>query len=176
MPVLYRTATIDRMWVLLEAHAPFTDIIASARRVKDTPLGWLKKMMFRSIGDFPHVQIEMGDNFGGGPIPTDTFTSETPAYGSGPDDYFLEERTSDFKLSFFYESPGFDQQDELEMTAIEAFEAAGRSLGYAYAKRWGPWRARRNILTLVNNVERPVTQILIPVVYDFTNAELKPEP
>lgn len=177
MAILYRSLTIDRMWALLEAHAPFTDIITSARRVTDTPAGWLRKINLRSVGDFPHVQIEMGDNFAGGAIPTATFQAERPDFGDEAGDEWIEERTSEFKLNIVYETPGFDRQDALEMSVIEAFEAAGRSLGDPYIKRWGPWRGKRNTMIALPNDEsakRPVTTLLIPVVYEFTGAQLKP--
>lgn len=180
MPILYRSLTIDRMWVLLEGHAPFAAIVSQARRVKDTSEGWLKSLMLRSVGDFPHVQIQMGDNFGGAGIPVTDFASERTDYGDLAGDYWLEERTSDFKLSFIYETPNFDKQDTLEMTAIEAFEAAGRDLGWEYTssvfpiKTWGPWRGRRSGTAIINEIERPTTQIIIPVKYEFTGTQLKP--
>lgn len=180
MANLYRTKTIDRLWAILEAHSPFTTIIAQVRRVKDTQEGWLRKIMLRAPGDFPHVQIEMGDRFGGNPIPVDTFESEVQAFGASASNYWLEERTSEFKLSFIYEKPGFDQQDELEMTAIEALEAQGRDLGMALddathpIQSWGPWRGTRNATANVNDIVRPVTQIVIPITYQFVGSQLKP--
>jgi hypothetical protein len=175
MANLYRTDTIDRMWALLEAYAPFTDIIKQSRRVKDTAEGWLKRLFLRSVGDYPHVQIEMGDNFGGGPITIETFNAEPDAFGTGASNYWLEERTSDFKISIIYEVPGFDKQDALEMAILQAFERAGRNLGVDAILKWGPWKGKRNGSASIpgQDTPRPVTQITIPVVYQFTGAELK---
>jgi hypothetical protein len=174
MPILYRSLTIDRFWTLLEGHAPFTALIPAARRVKDTQDGWLRRLMLRAVGDFPFVQIEMGDNFGGGAIPTTTFDSEPGAFGTNGADYWLEGRTSDFKISVIYETANFDDQDALEMTLIEALEAGGRNLGYSPITKWGPWRAKRGGVANIANVDRPTTQIIMPVSYEFTGAELKP--
>lgn len=174
MPILYRSLTIDRIWTLLEGHAPFAALVAEARRVKDTPDGWLRTIMLRAVGDFPIVQIEMGDNFGGSGLPTTDFASESGGFGDSAGDYWLEERTSDFKISIVYALAGFSQQDALEMTLIEALEAAGRNLGYAPIKRWGPWKAKRNGVATVGEEAHPVTQITLPVLYEFTGAELKP--
>lgn len=176
--ILYRSLTIDRLWALLEAHSGFADLVATARRVHDTEEGWLKRLVLRSVGDFPHVQIEMGDNFSGGPIPIDTFASEPGGFGDGASDYWDEQRASEFKISVMYEKPGFDKQDELEMELIAGIESGGRNLGYAPIVKWGPWKARRNgTFVLPGDAEgtpRPVTQFTIPVIYEFTGAELKP--
>lgn len=166
----YRSLTIDRMWVLVEANSDVTDIVKQARRITDTSAGWLKRLVLRGAGDFPHFTIDMGDNFGGeGPSFT-TFANE----GATPTADWNERRTSEFKISIIYEKPGFDQQDALEMAVIEGLEAGGRNLGYTPIRVWGPWRARRNVNAFVGGTEvaRPTTQITIPVEYAFTGSQL----
>lgn len=179
--ILYRSLTIARFWALLEAHAPFTAIVSEARRITDTPEGWLRKLTLRSVGDFPHVHITMGDNFGGTGLPTNTtlpqatFMDEPGGFGDEATDYWDEQRTADFKVRIYYENPGFDREDELEMELLTAIEQGGRNLGYSAISGWGPWRGRRNgtAVVLADEVARPVTEIIIPVRYEFTGAELK---
>jgi hypothetical protein len=179
--ILYRSLTIARFWTLLEAHAAFTTIVTSARRITDTPEGWLRKLGLRSVGDFPHVHITMGDSFGGTGLPTSntlpqtTFIEEPGGFGDDASDYWDEVRTADFKVRIYYENQGFDRQDELEMELMTAIEKGGRNLGYSAISGWGPWRGRRNgtAVVLTDEVARPVTEIVIPVSYQFTGAELK---
>jgi hypothetical protein len=175
--ILYRSLTIARFWALLEAHAPFTSLLAEARRIEDTPDGWLARLVLRSVGDFPHVHIEMGDRFGGGPIPVTTFQSEAGTFGLEASDDWDEMRNSEFKINVFYELAGFDRQDELEMEIIAALEAGGRNLGYEPIVSWGPWTAKRGsaVNASVDQIARPVTQFLIPVRYEFTGAQLTPD-
>lgn len=174
MSLLYRSLTIARIWALLEAYPPFTNIVIASNQIDDTESGWLQRFMLRAPGDFPRVQVEMGDNFGGGAIPTATFSDESPSFGDEVADYWIESRSSDFKISIIYELAGSPTQDALEMAIIEALERGGRDLGYTPIQKWGPWRGRRNGTSIIGGVDRPVTQIVFPVTYEFTGSELKP--
>ncbi len=156
------------MWAALEAHAPFTDIIKATRRVRDDEVGWLKMLVFRGPGDFPHVQITLGDNLGGSGPPFTVLANE----GVAPTADWDEERTSDIKVSILYETPGYDM-DTLEMTLIEALEATGRNLGYAPIYKWGPWRGKMGTKT-IDDIARPATDIVIPVIYRFAGTQLTP--
>ncbi len=176
MALLYRSATADQMWAILEAHVPFTDIIKQSRRVKSAEVGWLKRMTFISEQDFPHVVLGVGDNFtGSGFSQVQSFAAETTSFGTASSDW-VETRTSDFKLRIIYrdEKQGTDAfRDDLEMKCIEAFEESGRSLGLSYIARWGPWRGATQP-AMVNSKQRPVTQIVIPVTYEFAGSALLP--
>jgi hypothetical protein len=173
--LLYRTETIDRLWALLEAHDPFVALVKQSRRVTDTAEGWLKRSVLRSVGDFPHVTVDMGDNFGGDGVPFSSFASEVSGFGSESTDEYLGRCTADFKLSVVYERPGFDRQDALEMEMLAAVRSGGRDLGLGYVRQWGPWRGRRNGSTVALNADRPVTQIVVPVTYDFPGGDLLPD-
>jgi hypothetical protein len=107
--------------------------------------------------------------------PVATFVDEPGGHGDEAADYWDEQRTADFKVRIYYESPGFDRQDELEMELMTAIEKGGRNLGYSAISGWGPWRGRRNgmVAALTDEVARPVTEIVIPVRYEFTGSELK---
>jgi hypothetical protein len=173
--ILYRSLTIARLWALLEAHTGFTDLVAQPRRVTDTKTGIIRQLVLGATGDFPFIYIEMGDRFGGQGIPTTTFASEIGAFGRTSTDEWVEQRTAEFKVSIVYEHAAFADQDTLEMEVIAALEAGGHDLGYTAAVTgWGPWRANRAGTTTIRETIRPVTQIVFPVTYEFTGAQLKP--
>jgi hypothetical protein len=173
--ILYRSLTIARLWALLEAHTGFTDLVAQPRRVTDTKTGIIRRLVLGATGDFPFVEVLMGDRFGGQGIPTTTFASEVGEFGRGASDEWVEPLDSEFKINIVYENKSFADQDALEMEVMAAIEAGGQDLGYTNAiSDWGPWRANRTGKTIIREIERPVTVIVFPVKYEFTGAQLKP--
>jgi hypothetical protein len=169
MALTYRTVTADRMWTILEAYSAFTALVPPSRRVKSDEVGWLKRMALIAPSDATFVDLAFGDLFGGGPVPFQQFGME----GASPSGEWIEQRNAEFKLRLVYRDVKVtdEDRDTLEMTAIEALEAAGRNLGVDYIRTWGPWRGRYGS-GLFGTITRPLTEIIIPVTYEFSGSQL----
>lgn len=173
MALTYRTTTVERMWTILEAYSAFTTLVPPSKRVKSDEVGWLKRMALIAPADATFVDLGFGDTFTGGPVPFNVFQAEDPSYGTSSAHEWVEQRTGDFKLRFVYRDAKVtdEDRDTLEMTAIEALEAAGRNLGIQYIRNWGPWRGRYGTAR-VGTIDRPLTEIIIPVTYEFSGSQL----
>jgi hypothetical protein len=178
---LYRSATVDRMWEILEADSPFSLAIATARRIKPDNVGWLKRIMLKAPADFPHVWLALGNNSQVRPFPTGTFAEE-PAQFSTADDW-QPTAAADFTLRVTYrdeQQATNDFRDDIESKAIAALTSAGPVLnnasGTALSRASGVGLIRSiHTTALVSGVVRPVTTMTIPVSYDLFGSDLLPD-
>lgn len=189
MPNTYRSATIARLWAIIEADPDLASAITAVRRIKDDRLRPVKTQALRAPADKAHVEITLGPGFGGSLFrlsggddrPAQTFATERP--GFDPDSgSWVERASADFTIRIVYRrDSAAEDRDTLEMRILEAIRAAGPGLAYEGSPLSGvvgidPYRATTGEATL--NAGQPnsepviATTITLTVRYEFEGADL----
>lgn len=180
---LYRSATVDRMWEILSAHAPFTALIPASRRIVPDGTGWLKDAVLKSPSDFPTVRVRLGNNSQVRPFPQRTFSTEAGQLDMETDSGDIP-AAADFEMRIIYrdvaQGDDTDFRDDLEGKAMAALIEAGPLLDNASGT---PLSRVTNIglirslhsSAMVNGSMRPITTITIPVQYELDGSDLLPD-
>lgn len=166
------TAVYDKIWDLLEAHTPFTDVVRVGNRLDFTTGKSITKryaVSGKAPADFPEVSLELGDAVGqiwgaghyGMRNPATAATS-IPGTETLTQEYTLEILTDDKRVT---------AEQLVYMEALTALRKGGPRWGFAYVKRWGfpQYRVTRSVEATddTGRVLRPVTRLVIPVEFQL---------
>lgn len=137
MARLYRSSTVEAIYQAVAASPAVAAGFPQRRLLRDDRTGRAKRLIFRSAGDFPCLQVRIGTADGGQLFVIRNFADEA---GGGPAEV---ERSAEIVLEFVYDQEDEATQDELETAALAAVALAGKSLDEAltalsYRRHRGP--------------------------------------
>jgi hypothetical protein len=143
----YIQQTYDRIWDLLEAHAPFISLIRAGNRI-DWTTGAINSQAFRTRGDPASLQRAKVELIPPEDGTDDAFTA-TPHYGHDADfapatEAWIDNPVETYALRLTYPDRRLDLNSVVENEAKTALRKGGPKLGLSWVFRWGPLSTRRN--------------------------------
>lgn len=163
----YLTAIHNRIWQLLEAHAPFVDRVLPGNRIKfnDNRSDPLKLAI--NDADTPHVTVGQGDF-------SDSMFTLTPNYAYPPNVTvanlsWVERITQVYVINMVSRDLQITLHNELKLIICTALRKGGPHMGLGYVQSWGPAAGAPQIVIddETGNRKRFVSRIAFPVTVQF---------
>ncbi len=173
-------AVYDKIWDLLEAHAPFTDAVRVGNRL-DWTLGRAVAKRYalaagKAPGDYPEFSLELGGGqdewFGDG-----HYGMRSPATAPASI-IWTEVLRQDYVINIITDEKRITSEQLVYLEAMTAIRKGGPRLGLAYVHHVGgkttPVTTERTVEATdeTANAMRPVTRITIPVIMKFQGSEM----
>lgn len=179
----HETAIITQLWAVLEAHAPFTDVVKAGNRVKlnSGKADALKLNWANSPNDFPEVTIVVAQS-------SDSLYTLAESYAMRPGATFTpatDGRTCEMVfvavIDIVHRDTNFVAARQLTAEIMTAIRKAGPSLGITAfrVQRIGPVTKQSRIIAGrfgemgdAGGVRRITTSINLPVIVRAQTSEL----
>lgn len=170
------TAVYDKIWDLLEAHTPFTDVVRIGNRLDWTAGKAVVKrygLPGKAPGDYPEVSLELGD--GGGDVWGEShYGMRNPATAAASIGG-TEPMTLNYILTIVTDDKRITAEQLVFMEMMTALRKGGPRWGFSYVRRWGRgWSLARSFEASDETGQRlrPITRITIPVEFQFDVQQL----
>ena len=119
----YRSETVAAIYAAINGHSPLDETFPRRKLLENDSVGRKKGLYFSNPGDYPYLQIVVGDSDSGILFGATNFADEETGI---PDDF---DRQAEVTLKFLYDNRQDDTaRSAMETECLAAITAQGRAL------------------------------------------------